>query len=259
MARKELTIDPRIGNDRVGLMVSRGQVITEEGHGLLMSYMVMSNSTNIMGYGSAQKSGILGNPLTFEQKKRALQGLWGSAFKLISLQDIGATDRNTDWADYVLDRIRANQLPEPTDYYAGSLHDARWYEERFASLRGDPTYVRGRFKIWEDPGSGKRIHILDRTQGNGISSSEVRSLIEMRVPAWRNHVPAKLWDFYEWEYPGDLRAAIQVKRGEPLPSSDEYPVGTKMLVEGEVGVYIMRDDGKWRVRTESENTKSMGD
>lgn len=259
MARKELSVDPRIGNDRVGLMISRGQVMTEQGHGALMAAMAMANSANIVAYGSSQKWGVIGNPLNFDQKRRALQGLWGNTFKLISLEDIGATDKNTDWADYALDRIRRNQLPEPTDYYSGSLHDARWYEERFSSLKGEPTYVRGRFKIWEDPKTNKRIHILDRHTEGGVSSSEVRSLIERRDNRWKDFVPAKLWDFYEWEYPGHLRAALQIAAGDPLPSADVYPVGTKLIVEGDDEVYVLRADGKWRVRTDAENSKSMGD
>lgn len=259
MARKEITTDPRIGNTRVGLMVSRLQGITEEGHIRLMSHMVVSNSVNIMGAGSSQKSGILGNPFTFDQKRRALQGLWGGAFRMISLQDIGATDRNTDWVDYVLDRIRTNQLPEPTDYYAGSIHDARWYEERFASLSGEPTYIRGGFKIWENPETGKRIHILDRTANGNVSASEVRSLIEQRDPTWRDLVPEKLWNFYEWEYPGDLRAAVRMKADAPLPGEGAYPPGTKLIVGDDPRVYVLRDDGKWRVRTDAELNKSLGD
>lgn len=258
MARKDIQIDPRIGNPRVGLMITRGQIV-HLGHTALMAQMAVDNNRNIIGFGSSQKSGEPGNPLTSDQKRRAQIGLWGDAFKMIFLQDIGATDRNTDWADYVLDRIRANQLPEPTDFYAGSLHEARWYEERFAPLRGAPSYVRGKFKVWENPEIGKRIHILDRQAESGISSSEIRALIEQRDHTWHAFVPAKLWDFYEWEYPGHLRAAVTIDAMDPLPSADRYPVGTKLIRAGDPDVLILRDDGRWRVRTDAESGKSMGD
>lgn len=258
MARKELVIDPRIGNDRVGLMVTRGQGI-QLGHTRLQAQMLVDNSRNIIAFGSSEKSRMFGNPLMTEQKRRALQGLWDGAFKIIELQDIGASDRATDWADYVFDRIRRNQLPEPTDIYAGSKTEARWYEHHFAALTGEPTFHRGGFDVWENPSSGKRIHILDRSLAPDISASHVRTLIEQRDPAWREYVPAKLWDFYEWEYPPELRAAVEIEGEEwREPDEGQYPVGTKLIgPQGEI--LILRDDGRWRPRTAAESGKSMGD
>lgn len=258
MARKELVIDPRIGNDCVGLMVTRGQGI-HLGHVALQTQMLVDNSRNIVAFGSSQKSGEFGNPFTTDQKRRALQGLWNGAFKMIELQDIGASDRVTDWADYVFDRIARNQMPEPTDLYAGSKTEARWYQQHFAELSGPPSYTRGAFEVWENETSGKRIHILDRDKHVQISASQVRTLIEQRDPAWRDSVPAKLWDFYEWEYPPELRAAINLSDFDDRGADqDAYPVGTKAIT-GDGQIVILRDDGKWRPRTAAENTKSMGD
>ncbi len=265
MANKKLTIDPRISNDHIGLMVSRGQMETL-GHGKLKKQMMLDNSRNILCLGSSEKHGVEGNPLTPDQKRIAHQGLWGDAFKLCMLQDIGATDRTTDWADYVFSRIAANNMPEPTDFYAGSRHEARWYEAHFARITDKPDYRRGDFDVWENPETGKRIHILDR-QVDGISSSEVRTLIEQRDDRWKNMVPALLWDFYEWEYPPHLRVAIEVGPDNvshmpvhDFPSRDQVPVGTKAIYADEPErVFILRDDGNWRVRTEAENAKSLGD
>lgn len=261
MARKELITDPRIGNDNVGLMVSRGQGI-HLGHVALHMQMLADNSRNIMGFGSSEKSGMFGNPFTPDQKRRALQGLWGGAFRIIELQDIGASDRLTDWADYVLDRIERNQLPAPTDLYAGSKVEARWYEQHFASLKGAPSYRRGAFEVWENPETGRRIHILDRDATPDLSASQVRTLIEQRDPAWKSLVPAKLWDFYEWEYPAHLRTAVVMNfddyDGQIWPYDGQYPVGTKLIDPSGVTL-ILRDDGKWRPRTDAESGKSMGD
>lgn len=263
MARKEKIADPRTQNDRVGLMVTRGQVMTEEGHGALQARMFFDNSRNIIAFGSSQRSREPGNPLTADQKRRALYALWGDAFKMIFLQDIGATDRNSDWADYVLDRIRTNQLPDPTDLYAGSVHDARWYEGMFAPLTGEPSYKRGGFDVWENRETGKRVHILNRhTNRLAVSASAVRDLIERRDPSWRDFVPARLWEFYEWEYPPELRVAVEWPFGvDALPGADEYPLGTKLLARGRPEVLVLRDDGRWRPRTPAEiaNAKSLGD
>jgi len=264
MARKKIEIDPRIGNDRVGLMITRGQ-IEHLGHAALKSQMMLDNSRNIIGFGSSQKSGEFGNPLTSDQKKRAQQGAWGEAFSIVFLQDIGATDRSTDWADYVFDRIRTHQLPEPTDFYAGSVHEARWYETHFADMNGNAPQTRGLFQVWENAETGKRIHILDRKSNLAISSSEVRTLIERRDPSWRDFVPAKLWDFYEWEYPPELRDAIELSSAGPSSwpvegyPVDQVPTGTKGIVPGSDEVMILRADGKWRPRTEADNAKSLGD
>ena len=258
MARKEKTVDERVGNDFVGMIASREQ-ISSLGHNALKLQMAMDNSRNIMCMGSTEKSGVIGNPLTFDQRRRAQFGLWGDAFKLVPLNDIGATDRTSDWADYVIDRILVAGLPRPTDFYSGSVHDARWYVDHFAPISGEPTYRRGNFDVWENPHTGRRIHILDRTKHFPVSSSEIRSLIEQRDPSWRNFVPAKLWEFYEWEYPPHLRAAITLDPEEPLfPAEGQYPVGTKLIDEsGEV--LILRADGKWRPRAAAENGKSLGD
>jgi nicotinamide mononucleotide adenylyltransferase len=263
MARKTLEIDPRISNDRVGLMVTRGQV-EHLGHAALKAQMLMDNSRNIIAFGSSQKSGEFDNPLTADQKRRAQLGVWGEAFKMVFLQDIGATDRSTDWTDYVHDRIETNQLPEPTDFYAGSLHEARWYEESFTLLKGAPDYVRGGFQVWENADTGKRIHILDRETNVQISASQVRTLIEQRKAAWRDFVPAKLWDFYDWEYPPHLRVAVELPHDIAAFPKD-IPVGTKGIwaydaLKGNDRVFVFRDDGEWRPRTDAELTaKSMGD
>ena len=271
MARKKIDIDPRIDNDRVGLMITRGQ-IEHFGHTALKAQMMLDNGRNIIGFGSSQKHGVFDNPLTSDQKKRAQQGAWGDVFSIVFLQDIGATDRSTDWADYVFDRIRTHQLPEPTDFYAGSIHEARWYENHFTSMKGSPAYTRGLFHVWEDEATSRRIHILDR-KDLGFSSSRVRTLIERRDPAWRDFVPAKLWDFYEWEYPPELRNAILLPdHPDDWPGLDVWPAGTKGMLFWPAGtkglafdvheVFILRDDGIWRPRTEidrEEYFKSLGD
>lgn len=257
MARKEIELDPRTGNARCGLMITRG--FEHAGHAALKAQMVFDNSRNIIGFGSSEKSRTHDNPLSPDQKRRAQMGVWGDAFKMVFLQDLGTTDRSTDWADYVFDRIRTNQLPEPTDFYAGSIHEARWYTDHFADLNREPSFQRGNFDVYENPHTGKRIHILDRTKNIRISASEVRTMIEQRNDEWKTHVSAKLWDFYEWEYPPELRTAVVLAEGSDLPPAGAYPVGTKLIIGKNPTVLILRDDGRWRPRTAAESGKSLGD
>ena len=113
-----------LGNDRVGLFVGREQIKTW-GHFALEQQMVGSHSRNIWGMGSVEKSGIPGNPLTPEQRALAHRGIWGDAFDIVPLEDIGATEDIGEWAAYVRASIAAQDLPEPTDFYAGSIEEAR--------------------------------------------------------------------------------------------------------------------------------------
>lgn len=256
MARKGLVIDPLIGNGRVGFGVFRIQGLHHR-HAALMFRMIADNGRNIVGIGSVQKSGESGNPFSADQRRQAVAGLLGDKMKIVMLQDIGATDEGSEWSDYVFDRIAAAGLPEPTDFYSGSRHDARWYEDRFMPLRGDPDRVNDGVMTWES--GGKRVHIMDRSSGEVISSSEVRAMIERRDPEWKLHVPGILHDFYERNYPGHLRVAVTLAEGDPMPGLETYPVGTKLLAEGMSEVVILRADGKWRPRSEAESRKSMGD
>lgn len=248
-------------DDRVGLMITRG--FEHLGHSAVKTRMLADNARNIIAFGSCNKSGVLGNPFTADQKRRAQLTVWGRVFKMVFLQDIGAVDRPTDWVDYVMDRIHTNKLPEPTDLYAGSLHEARWYSDFFAPLNCEPSYRIDGWAIYENDDKTRRIHILDREVNIKLSASQVRFLIEQRDPAWHNMVPAQMIDFYEREYPPHLRVGINLPNDRSEWPTD-LPVGTKGVTQWDQvdadQVYIFRDDGKWRVRTEAEETaKSLGD
>lgn len=249
--------DPRTVNDRHGLMITRGQ-IEHLGHTALKAQMLVDNSRNTIGFGSNDKFGTFGNPLTSDQKRRAQVSCWGTSFKMLFLEDIGASVRTSDWCDYIFDTMARQEMPEPTDLYAGSRHEARWYESHFASLQGEPTSRRGLFHVWENPKTGKRIHILDRNTAYPFSSSAVRTMIEQRDPSWRQFVPGKLWEFYEWEYPPHLRVALQ---GEAFPSPEDHPIGTLFVENSDPDtVWQLRADRKWRIHDANESKmKSLGD
>lgn len=238
---------------RVGLLISRCQVV-HFGHLAQMQRMLRDNPVNLVGQGSAQRHGVKGNPLTAEQKTRAHNALWGPNFRAFRLYDIGATDEPEEWMDYVLSVIRQAELPEPTDLYAGSVSDARWYEGYFTPLSSPGVASENGVMIWENEKTGRRIHIMDRDAAHPFSSSLARALIEARDDRWKDMVPRALWDFYEREYPPHLRQPL-----DEIDPTKVYPMGTLLRSADEGRILMLRADGKWRERRVSEDAKSLGD
>jgi len=254
----------RIEN-RVGLMITRGQ-IEHHGHAVLKQRMIRDNGFNIIGFGSCDKFRQPGNPLTAEEKLAAHEILWGDKFSHVFLQDLGATDHPDEWIDYVLSKIRSQHLPAPTDFYAGSKQEARWYTGHFSSLEGEPSYSSGGFEVWEDAVTGRRIHIADRTLGQAYSSSRVRALIEARDPDWQAEVDEKLFRFYEQVYPPGMRVPVEVHTAPQGCKSLlqalalQHPVGTRVVHTATGEMQILRDDGKFRTYDPVDETaKSLGD
>lgn len=86
----------------------------------------------------------------------------------------------------------------------------------------------------------------------------MRALIEARAPAWREYVSARLWDFYEREYPPELRVPLP---GARPPMHGVVPLGTRFVCDEDPDtVLVLRADGKWRPEAlELEMAKSLGD
>lgn len=261
MARKELVIHPDIGSGRVGLIVAEMQIV-HEGHRGLVSQMTANCDTAIVALGSCDKHGILGHPLTFEQRKSMLEGIFGNQLRFVQLQDIDASVDHEAWMQYVLDRITKSGLPAPTDYYTGSAIDARWYEHYFASVadNGVRTGFVTTYSHQHDSGE-RRLHIVDRDKLGLPSGRDVRYLIERRDDEWKRYVPARLWRFIEWNYPPNLRQGFvfQLAPGQSMPSADEYPVGTRMLFDegGKRSHLELKDDGAWRPVKDGPDEKTL--
>lgn len=195
------------------------------------------------------------------------------AVDTVCLDDIGVTDQPSEWCDYVFAEIEAAGLPEPTDFYSGSWSDARWYGGHFANLDSGSLSSDGLFEVLTDPTTGKRIHIFDRAANTGVSSSDVRALIENRDPAWQDLVAPVLHDFYEQHYPPHLRAPIFLPADRAAwPKLGDVGKGTRGTLdphlaqgaqdwrgpEGLQGTFVLRADGKWRPYR-AETGKSLGD
>jgi hypothetical protein len=232
----------RVGAGRVGLVVARMQP-PHRGHVNLVSLARSDCDVTIVAFGSTQLSGVVRHPFTYAQRCEMLQRVVGDTVQTVPLVDIDSNVNTDDWVDYVLDKLHRQSLPEPTDYYTGSVQDAKWYVNRFARL-DDPVMQVG-FTHTYTAANGKRLHILDRSRFELPPAEEIRSLIERRDPEWKAYVPARLIDYIEWTYPPDLRTAIPVTA---LPEAALFPVGTRVVLrsEGQATLYRLHDDGKWR-------------
>lgn len=241
--RNDFEDAPHVGSGRVGLVVMRAQPL-HRGHVALINLMRSDCDLAIVAFGSTQLSRVVRNPFTFEQRVEMLRAVFGGSVKPLPLVDIDSGVNTDDWVEYVLDKIRKLNLPVPTDYYSGSVQDAKWYVNRFAQLT-DPVQEVGFVKSYMNAGD-KRLHIMDRSMYRIPPAEEIRSLIERRDEEWHQYVPARLTQYIEWNYPAELRVALS---GEQLPAGDSQPVGTRFNLKGKDGtqLYRLHDDGKWRL------------
>jgi len=202
--------------ERNALVIMRGQPLHNGHAGLIRTAKAQCGRVTI-GLGSTQLSGVVRHPLTAEQRIDMLWATLGPELmqdiRIIPLQDINSLDDTDDWARYVLGKIAKQKLPEPTDYFTGSMVDAKWYFTSFAGpndevvKNGNETvFVRG----------GKRLHIIDRTMTGFPPAEELRSLIELRDPDWKQYVPEAIHEMIEEGYPAHLRVAL---RGTSFPEN----------------------------------------
>ena len=241
--KKDYEDAPLIGSGRVGLAVMRVQP-PHRGHMSLINQMRSDCDVAIVAIGTTQLSRVMRNPFTFEQRVSMLRGVFGNTIKPIPLVDIDSSLNTDDWVDYVLDKIKKLNLPEPTDYYTGSSSDAKWYVNRFAKL-SDPMTQIGMARVYSSPETGKRLHVQDRYVSELPPAEEIRSLIERRDDDWKTYVPARLIDYIEWNYPPELRVAMT---GDALPIPQDTPVGTRFCLVENSGqrLFSLEEDGEWR-------------
>lgn len=270
------------GNGRVGLVVADMQTF-HRGHNFLLSEARMVCDRVIVGLGSVNQHGTPGHPFTFEQRKEMIQKIHGDFFEFVPLHDIDGTFHIQEWYSYVQNKILNANLPEPTDYFAGSEIDAKYYFHAFATL-DDPSEVRGVTTVYRgvkhhQPWQYKRLHIVNRSAFKLPSGREIRLLIETRDNEWCKYVPERLHDYIELNYPGHLRQAVsydldfahitKMLEGDLVLNGfqQRLPVGTRLSgrIEREVAkrlsdfgiktverngentvILELKDDGKWR-------------
>jgi len=270
MARKARPpIHPQANPNRVALFITRGQVLTDQGHGAQLDYCYRISGVPIAAFGSCNVFGTEDNPFTGAQKVEALEiyarARYGAnPFRALTLVDIYADeDAIEDWPRYVVATIVDNGLREPTDLVVGSKRDARHFVAYwdFGSLDREPDFHDGDWQVWEHPVTGRRIHVLDRRAGAlaTVSATHARESLRERTLEYREIVHPALWDYYEATFPAELRIAM---RGEQAPDPRTTPIGTTFIRDGDPDrtVWILRADRVWRRRDQSrERMKSQSD
>lgn len=227
-----------IGSGRVGLAVMRMQP-PHRGHMNLINQMRQDCDVCIIAFGTTQISRVVRHPFTFSERLDMVRAVFGTGIKPLPLVDINSNVQTDDWVDYVLDKVRKLNLPEPTDYYTGSVQDAKWYVNRFAQL-SDPATEVGFVKTYHSATADRRLHIIDRSQFDIPPAEEIRSLIERRDPEWKLYVPQRLISYIEWNYPPELRLALS---GPDFPDITAVPPGTRYVRDGKL--YELASDGRW--------------
>ena len=183
----------------IALMVGRFQPL-HNGHLRDIKLMLQENDTVIIGIGSYQLTErSKRNPfLPAERYKMLLviaeklkQKPEGKEIFIVPLADIDSAATFTEkpdndrWITHVLNEIKTAKLPIPTDYYTGSKEDAFFYLSYFAN---------------PEKSTGRRLHIVDRHDGEDISATKVRAAItkdfidptNSTFGLWKQFVPEEL-------------------------------------------------------------------
>ena len=123
------------------------------GHKRLIDRMLEESEMVTLCIGSINKKDSK-NPFTFHERKKMVKNVYVKEPKIWNkLRIIGLPDINDDlrWAKYVLDSIKDHYVEnlevkeyiEPTNYYAGSNYDGRWFkEQKLDTVIIDRTYQK---------------------------------------------------------------------------------------------------------------------
>lgn len=169
------------------------------GHTANIQRMCESYHNVIICLGSADKSRVRENPYTIEERIQMLHNVFGERIRIVPLKDLGATRNTNEWCDYILRKVVALGLPEPTDYVTGSRQDSLWYRGRFWIGDNDPQKDH-----FTSDGALRRLHIMDRRL-MAISATEIRGYLELGDDGWKDFVPRVNWDYVEDHFPESLK------------------------------------------------------
>lgn len=198
--------------NRVALAVCRLQPL-HNGHCRIIDRMIRNYEKVILCIGSSQKSRERWDPYTFEERKKMVQNVYGDRIKIVQLNDLGTTEGTNDWVEYVINKITKIGMAEPTDYFTGSLADARWYTEKFflegVSPWNEENPLSGEIQkgneIYYNNGVMKLLHIVDRDKNTVPSATELRTFMELKQDDWKEWIPAVNWEIVDENFPEEFR------------------------------------------------------
>ena len=206
---------------RTALMIGRFQPL-HNGHLREIELMFHENDTVIVGVGSSQLTErSKRNPLLPAERCKMLSVVTeklkptytGKEIFLVPLADIDSEDTfkenpdNDRWITHVLNEIKKNKRPAPTDYYTGSKEDAFFYCSYFAdpekpdeTITATQTCDGGNVSSFTNKETGRQLHIINRYDGENISATKVRAaiakdFIDPKNPTfglWKQFVPEEL-------------------------------------------------------------------
>lgn len=195
--------------NRCGLMVARLQPL-HIGHCNLLLQMTMACETSILGLGSAQKSREPRDPWTVEERMKMIKNVFGDRLKIVPIIDLGATSPD-QWVNYVVDKIVKLGLKQPTDYFTGSKLDGAWYRDHFAAdWEALETYdskisTKSFSRYLDEEKRIRRLHILDRNNGQIPPATDIRTSLTLRNNDWREWIPAVNHNLIENTYPEEFK------------------------------------------------------
>lgn len=211
---------------RTAMAVMRTQPL-HRGHTRILQRMIEDFDSAILVQGSADKSGTQGNPWTIEQRMEMVRNVFHKRVRVVPMADLGTTEGTGDWCEHVLKKIEDVGLPEPTDYFTGSLADAMWYKGHFWDGPVDHPiiFLKGNRKYWlADDGWDAdemtedqllehatlcRLHIVERSASLIPSATELRTYLSARDDGWKQWVPAVNHELVDRTYPDAFRVRFR--------------------------------------------------
>lgn len=192
--------------ETIGLAVMRMQPF-HNGHYALISKMMQEMDTVIIGLGSIQESGTINNPFTAKHRREMIEKVFGktgkgSKIKIVELKDLGAVSKIA-WAMHVFGKIEGMNLPKPTHYYAGSKHDASWFDSINTEFGENSIDIK----------------IVDRLRDSiCMSATEIRKSIIDETDEWKDFVPPVCVEYIENNFPEELKlsATIDVEKEKEI-------------------------------------------
>lgn len=223
--------------ERIGLFISDFQPVDKRKVEIILR-MVQECDYVIVGLGSCNQQDkdpgpytpLPNHPFSAEVRLEMLKLLFGNTISVVKLRDIAA---NTipHWYHYVRSQIHSLGMPDPTDLYVSREASRVWYGHWF-----------------NEANAGRRLVVC----GGSVTvppPTEIREMLNLRLDAWKQHVPRRIHDLIERCYPAKFRIPIILDGG----FDDNLPNGTHVIrTDMTPAVRYFKEGHRWRRVGEAE-------